>query len=52
MSKRVCGTCYWHHRDFPGWICLNGNSEYYAEITPHEHGCGEWEHFERVEGLG
>lgn len=39
--NRICSTCRWYE-DFQG-VCFNGDSEFCADFTDPEDGCGCWE---------
>nr|DAI50690.1 MAG TPA: hypothetical protein [Bacteriophage sp.] len=45
LDKKCCGTCkYHHHADIDdGWVCVNDQSEYYADWTDYSDSCEEWE---------
>jgi len=51
-KKRCCGTCRYHEPDevFPAdWICLNTESENFADYTEYDDTC---EDYKEREGCG
>ena len=44
-KEKVCGTCKYHHfSDVTNeWICMNEESENYADYTEYGDSCEEWE---------
>ena len=45
IDEKCCGTCKCHrHEDIgDGWVCVNDQSEYYADWTGYSDSCEEWE---------
>lgn len=41
MTDPTCPTCRWY-APFEG-VCCNGDSEYRADFSDPEKGCGKWE---------
>lgn len=43
--ERCCWNCHWHQNESidGGWVCLNGDSEYFTDFTDYDHTCPDWE---------
>lgn len=44
-NDKCCGTCKYHRYDDIGddWVCVNDQSEYYADWIEYDDSCDEWE---------
>ena len=45
LDDKCCGTCkcYRHEDIDDGWVCVNDQSEYYADWTDYSDSFEEWE---------
>lgn len=45
MCDKCCGTCKHHSKDDGNddWVCVNPESEYFADYTDYNHSCEEYE---------
>lgn len=41
--RECCGTCEYHRPDNGDFLCLNKDSDYYADYTDYGHTCEEYE---------
>lgn len=44
-KDQICGTCkYYYYKSIDdGWVCVNDQSEYVADLTEYNDTCEEWE---------
>lgn len=44
-NDKCCGTCKYNRYDDigDGWVCVNDQSEYYADWIGYSDSCEEWE---------
>ena len=42
---KCCGTCKWHKYEniSDGFVCVNSDSDYFADWTEYGDSCEEWE---------
>lgn len=43
-ETHCCGNCeYGSYDKMQGYVCVNGDSEYFADFVEYDHTCEDWE---------